>query len=463
MSATRHPARPLRLAVALVCLAATTMAQAPREIPGQLHITSDPDDAAVTLNGEQRGVTPLTLSNVAPGKYLMILTRRQHRSERRTLEVTPGSRTSHHITLEPLHGLLLVHTRPQRADVQVNGVDRGASPLLLADLPLGEHRIRVSSPNYIAKEVAVSLRDRIPQKVEIELTPDFGTLAVASTPTGARLQVNGVSQGTTPAEIERVPTGSATIELQMDGHEPFRESIRITAGEHQNINAVLKPIPATLQIVTMPESARVYVNNQFQGPAPVRMEGLDPGRYRVRIELEAFDPMARDVTLALASSVVEEFRLTSNSGALDISTEPALVKVFIDGSEMGTTPIADGQTDRVSSESLRIDRIPVGSRELQLVRPGYRTRTETVDIVRDQTLTGHYALERIFIPNFEIITATEVYRGVLQEIDANGNIRIELRPGILKTVRREEIRERRPLRAIDPEAAARPEADAAGQ
>ena len=445
--------------VALLAAVAALPAPAqptPAGQPAQLHVTSEPDGAAVALNGESRGVTPLTLAHVPPGTYLLTVTRRQHRTARRTLRLAPGARAAEHIELEPLLGLLLIHTSPTGADIQINGVDRGTAPLLVTDLPLQEHRIRVSRPNYIAKDVAVTLADRVPVKLDVDLTPDYGSLVIRSTPPGARVQLDGVSHGVTPATLERVPTGAAVLQLALDGHAPFSEQIRVTAGQRQTLDAVLTPIPATLQVVTVPVGARVYVDNQFRGNAPVRLEELPPATYRVRVELEAYDPMARDVTLDLAGSRVEEFRLVSNSGAIDITTEPALVTVFVDGTEMGTTPVKDNRTDRVSSESLRLDRIPTGEREIQLVRPGYRTRTETVTVQRDQTSVEHYTLDRLFIPNFEVITTTEVYRGVLESIDANGNVRLELRPGILKTIRREEIRERRALRALDPEAAAEP-------
>jgi len=451
-------ARTCRLAALLAATAALTATAQPPPAgqPGQLHITSEPSDAAVTLNGESRGVTPLTLASVPPGTYLVTINRRQHRTARRTVRIEPGARVAEHIELEPLLGLLLIHTQPAGADIQINGVDRGTGPLLVTDLPLREHRVRVSRPNYIAKDVTVTLTDRVPVKLEVDLTPDYGSLVIRSTPPGARIQLDGVSHGATPATLERVATGSAVLQLALEGHAPFREQVRVSAGERQTLDAVLQPIPATLQVVTVPEAARVYVDNQFRGNAPVRLDDLPPETYRVRVELEAFDPMARDVTLGLADSRVEEFRLVSNSGSLDITTEPALVTVFVDGTEMGTTPVQDNRTDRVSSESLRIDRIPTGERELQLVRSGYRTRTETVTIVRDQTTIEHYTLDRLFIPNFEVITASEVYRGVLESIDANGNVRLELRPGIMKTIQREEIRERRALRALDPDAAVAP-------
>ncbi len=448
---TERAARSTGLALVVACLAMQSARAQTDALPCQVHITSQPDGAAVEFDGRPRGTTPVTIQDAAPGKHLLVLTKRDHRTSRRTVTLTAGARTAEEFRLDPILGLVIIHSEPTGSDVQVDGVDRGQTPLLVTDLAIGQHRMRLGKPGYIAKEVELPILDATPRHEIHQLTPDFAVLRVESDPAGAALQVNGVMRGTTPVDIDRLPTGESTIQLELNGFEPYRDTLRLAAGENQTITATLKPIPSSLQIVSIPAGARIYVDNQFRGDAPVRLDGLLPGEYRVRAELPAHDLLLRTVAIGRASSVVEEFRLQSNSGAIEITTEPADVKVFIDGKESGATPIKEGQTDRVSSEALRIDTIPSGTREVRLTKPGFHEVAENVDILRDQTIVKHFRLARRFIPNCEVITTSEVYRGVLIEIDATGNVRLELMPGIMKTIPRQDIRTRRALREIDPD------------
>ncbi len=67
-----------------------------------------------------------------------------------------------------------------------------------------------------------------------------------------------------------------------------------------------------------------------------------------------------------------------------------------------------------------------------MVRQGYYEKTVPVEISRGQTASIHVALERRFIPNYEITTASGVYRGVLIE-RGDDAIRLEVAPGVIST------------------------------
>jgi hypothetical protein len=258
--------------------------------------------------------------------------------------------------------------------------------------------------------------------------------------------LNGASHGTTPATIEKVPEGTALLELRLDGHRPFSENLKLAAGQEAQITAELDPIPASLRIVTIPVGARIYVNNQFQGESPVSLDDLSPGEYRIRGELPGYEPTARTVRLDNGASPTEELRLTSISGTLEIVTQPAGVKVFIDGEERGTTTFDPGETDNVSSP-LKIDLIPAGEREVTLVAEKYFPVTFNVTINQGETtILQPTKLQRKFIPDLEVRTRREVYTGVYLGTLANGDVGIEIRPGIIKRIPKHEIVSQRPLK-----------------
>ena len=128
----------------------------------------------------------------------------------------------------------------------------------------------------------------------------------------------------TPLTVDRIPEGEATLEMTLEGCEPYKQTVKLAAGEAQELRAVLKPIPAELKVVSIPPGARIYIDTQFRGEAPVTAKDLAPGSYRVRAELVAHEPVARTVELTRAQKLVEEFRLESNSGLFQLISKEVI-------------------------------------------------------------------------------------------------------------------------------------------
>jgi len=410
----------------------------------QIHVTVSPEGSSVRCDGQLRGVAPATIPGMAPGKHLFEISKKGYRDLRRTVTVKEGQKLALEFQLEPLHGLLLVHSTPQGADVTIDGASKGNTPVLITDIPLGTYRMHVAKPGYLAKELELRVARRRPEKIDVVLTSNSATLVLDSKPRGATVTVNGIAQGTTPCSVDRI-VGDARIEIQLEGYEAFRQTVTVAAGQREELVAVLKSIPAKLKIVSRPEGARIYVDNQFRGAAPVTLDPIDPGNYRIRAEMTGFEILARTVALQAAEDRVEEFRMQSDVGSLEITTEPAGVSVFIDGQEKGTTTSRPGQTDRVS-DPLRLRMIASGKRTLLLTKKGYQDVEGPITVERENVTVVHRKLERRFIRNYEVRTRTRTVRGVLVEIQEDGAIKLETDPGVFQTIKPGDIRAHMPLR-----------------
>ncbi len=410
-----------------------------------LRVEAIPAAAEVYINSEGPFATPYVTTELQPGTHLITVQARGFNTHRQTITLAAGERIPLNIELEPLTGLVLIHTVPEGVEVKVNNSNKGTTPLLLTDLPMGQHTLHLSKSGYLEKTIDLAITGRAPRHIKETLISSSAALTIASSPPGARITLNGASRGTTPATVDQVPQGSATLELHMEGYRPFTETIRLAAGQNAQIHAALTPIPATMQVVSIPAAARIYVNNQFVGVSPVTLENLTPGTYRIRGELPGHEPMARTVQLANAANQTEELRLQSNAGQLVVVTQPAGIKVYIDGVERGTTSFKPDETDQVSNP-LTIDLVPHGEREVKLVAKGFYPLTFNVTINKNETtVLQPRRLERQFIPDLEIRTRSEVYTGVYLGTMANGDIRIEVRPGIIQRIPAREIINQKPL------------------
>jgi hypothetical protein len=398
----------------------------------------------VRIDRVARGNSPLEITDLEPGRHLVGIALRDHREVFETVAVEAGQRRVLDVKLEPLRASVLIHSDPVGSSVAIDGAHRGLTPLLVPTLDLGKHRVAVTRPGYQEKIVELDIVGATPQRIDVQLLTDSATLRVESTPTGAELFLNGVPRGQTPAVLERIPDGDSEVEVKSEGYAPFRQSIRLAAGDDEKLAVVLTPLPGTLKVVSMPAGARVYVANQYRGDTPFTMADLAPGSYRVRVELPAHETMARDVEIARAASVIEEFRLVPNCGTLRVVTAPAGVTVLVDGKASGETTAKQNASDQVS-EPLMITLVPVGQREVAFARQGFHEQKKTVDVERDKTAMLDVTLKRRFIPDYEVRTASNVYRGVLVNITPDV-VRIETEMGVIRAFETKEIKSRRPLR-----------------
>ena len=406
---------------------------------GQLYITSSPADATLICDGINMGQTPATVMNVATGEHLLILRKSGHREARATITMRTNERQAMDFKLEPINGLLLIISKPSGADISMDNVSMGKTPIFLHDTSLGPHRITVSTPGHLPRLINVNVADRAPQKIEINLTSDSARLMIETLPAGAAITLDGAIIGKTPHDLSAIASGKHAIELTLPGHLPFKKEFTVKAGDQQSIKTTLKPLPGKLTVLSSTPGARIYLDNQFKAEKSFTAE-MPAGQYAIRVEARGFDQQTRTQTVAIGAESIVEFNLTKSSGTIMITTEPPGINIYMDGELRGTT-----QGAGLISEQLSIDFVPRGKRMIQFTRPGYFDLTATVDIQPDQRQIIHKKLKPRpvpFVPNTIIRTgrnAENTYRGIIRERFNNGNIKMEIDPGVFKTFIKSEI------------------------
>ncbi len=416
---------------------------------GEIRVVTDPPGAAVLCNGVRHEGTPLAISRLPAGAYLLVAEKEGFRTERRSVNLAEGQRTLVELRLEPETALALIQSDPPGAEVKFDGAFRGRTPFFLTDLPLGEYRIVFERPGYLPREVVERFPDRGPRRVRVDLVPNTGRLVVRSLPPGAAVLVNGAPRGTTPCEIEDVPAGDAVqVEIQRDGFEPFVETISLTARQTREITANLRPFPTQLEVVSIPPGARVYVQNQYRGVTPLKLNDLQPGEVRVRAEMQGYETLARTIQLRARVPAVEEFRLVKNSGKLVVITEPAGAKVFLNGEEKGETK--PGPNPMIS-EPLEIDLLPPGNYRVTLLRAGFQHRPREVRVEANTVVDLHERMTRRFVPDTRVRirgAAGEIVRdGMLLNVLPDGSVELQTDAGgATIIIPADEILAREPLR-----------------
>jgi hypothetical protein len=429
----------------MILLTASAALAAKETATGLVRVETVPSGSAIYCDGTAYGTSPAAITGLPEGNHLLVAEKEGYQTHRRTLSTLDGEQSTVTITMDPQTALAVIHTEPAGADVTIDGMARGKSPLLITDLPLGKHRVKLEVNGFQPKEVELNAVDRTPLKLSVSLSSDSASLNINSRPSGAEVLLNGISKGVTPISVDRIPAGNVTLEIRSEGCNPYKQMLTLAAGQSENITAVLDELPSTLEVNSIPDGARIYVDNEFRGTTPLKINDLQPATYRVRAELRGYSlTPARDVTLKRAETVREEFRLTKNAGSLQITTEPAGVKVFVDGEELGTT-VAKADESDTASDALTIDLLGIGNHKVQLTRTGYFPLEFEITVEQNATVSSHQRLRRMFIKNYTVRTRDATYEGMLLGKTLAGGVRLEIRPGIVKTLNASDIVSEAPI------------------
>jgi formylglycine-generating enzyme required for sulfatase activity len=137
---------------------------------GRLELASAPTDASVSVDGEFRMRTPLSL-RLAPGRaHRVTLTKPGYETAARELSVAADSGRRVQIDLLPQLGQIEVSSTPPNAEIWVDNERRGTAPTTL-ELTAVTHAIEFRLAGYAAERAELTPRPGYPQKLERILVP----------------------------------------------------------------------------------------------------------------------------------------------------------------------------------------------------------------------------------------------------------------------------------------------------
>jgi TonB family protein len=179
-------------------------------------------------------------------------------------------------------GALRVESDPPGARVRVNGEGRGQTPLALAELPFGDYDVRLDLRGYEGQSRRVALTAAAPSAdLKLKLAraqAATGSAEITSTPPGASVTIDGRLVGRTPVSAPSLPVGERSLQLALDGHEPWSGKIEVLAGQKGRVQVKLNAIVAKPTPPPTPEpvdTARVYNDDEVDAH-PRKLSGNSP-------------------------------------------------------------------------------------------------------------------------------------------------------------------------------------------
>ena len=233
-----------------------------------INVSSKPSGAKVLLDSIGKGVTPVTLNNIAAGIHILEIEYPGYDPWKSTVNVpeTGLKEISVNLTPEPAHipGWITVFSSPGNASVTLDGDYVGKTPvnssLNLDEIPPGVHVIVLVLPGYRPISEKITVSPNLVSPVNATLIPVAGpevkgSLSVISDPAGAMVFVDNQSLGVSPVTAEDIAAGNHKVAIQMEGFEEYTVSVLVAPGTTRNVTATLMPVTPGLHAPMFPLSA----------------------------------------------------------------------------------------------------------------------------------------------------------------------------------------------------------------
>jgi hypothetical protein len=143
-----------------------------------------------------------------------------------------------------------------------------------------------------------------------QLLPECrGHLFVKTEPSGASVRIDGrLLDEKSPTLAEGLPCGLHRVTITLGGHEEADRQVTVQSGRPEQLLVTLTSRRARVRIAARPDGVDVFLNGQRRGQAPVIVDDLEWGEYRLRLEKAGFVAVERTLTVNQAS-VDESFVL----------------------------------------------------------------------------------------------------------------------------------------------------------
>jgi len=233
---------------------------------------------------------------------------------------------------------LSITTHPTGAALFIEGEPVGVAPLQDHTMQEGLYRISARKQDYVLLDTLIRLRETsrnfrltlrpVEQGVYAEAPPE----PPAARPEGrdranepARTGAEESSPATSKPALNETPQGRAERNAAVaDANEP--EAAPATRANPRPA----PPARGSLQVVSQPAGASVWIADQQVGVTPLRLGDVPAGSQRVTLRLDGYEAYTTTVTVVAWEEAVVEHILEKSLGTLKILAKP-WGTIYIDG------------------------------------------------------------------------------------------------------------------------------------
>ncbi len=339
-------------------------------------------------------------------------------------------------------GEVFVNTQPDGAEISVNGVRRGTSPLVIDRIPLGKVTITARKDSYYG-EHTMELTSTNLVEITISMSVASGRIFIKSPEKDLEVFLDGTNLGKYESGLFKdIPAGEHIVSLR--GNGLFWEG-RAMVETGKTITLDAYPVPHGRLDYAIPENACAVISGVVKKEVSGTGETLLPvGKYRVRVSGEIYQDYAGEIEIIRGGvfsfnphlEFTDEYRaayMNEQMAAMrsELGGEITRLEGILSGGDNGDPKVALAFVEEARVLVTRIDSLKEAFREnvqvevsdlrlaaqTLLVR-GLKWRLEELNALRDRQLVKRKSLRAVGISGFVAGAAGLATMGVFMILGA---------------------------------------------
>ena len=218
----------------------------------------DLKDAMVYVDGKPAGMVPVNKLQVSSGKHSIKIIKSLYESYDSTFDIADNENKVLNPKLVPDFAEITLKTVPE-SDIYVNGELKGKHTWT-GRLASGSYIFESRQSGHISSKMPYDISNKDQSKVITipEPTPVYGSLAVLSTPSKAKIYIDGKYVGDTPKFISRQVIGEHEIKIELSGYVAQTKKVSVVEGKEVSVSFTMEDFMTLSEY----ESANSYIVSQ---------------------------------------------------------------------------------------------------------------------------------------------------------------------------------------------------------
>ena len=225
---------------------------------GVFKIESNPSTAMVHIDGREVGTTPVSITDLKPGKCTVEVKMDGYRTWDKKVNIKADIENIITATLRINTGSIMIDSEPTKAAIFLNDKEVGTTPETITCLNPAKYNVEVRLDGYEAWSKSVKVKIGKESVLKAELQIKSGSVSINSKPSNARIYIDGEEVGITPDIIKSIDSGTHEVEVKKDGYETWSESVDIEADKEKSLTVVLRIKTSSISIDSNIKSLKLY-------------------------------------------------------------------------------------------------------------------------------------------------------------------------------------------------------------
>lgn len=163
-------------------------------------------------------------------------------------------------------GYLTVDSTPQRANVYIDNVLSGQTPLRKTEMSIGRHTVKVSLEGYQDSVNTIEVGQNKTVQINAQLRAEIkqGLLRINSNVKDAEILIDGRRAGRSPLDIN-LNAGTYELKINAPGYDSYTSTVTLRNNQTTTLNVNLVPTNVNVNLKTNVNVGQVFIDGTLQG------------------------------------------------------------------------------------------------------------------------------------------------------------------------------------------------------